>query len=1107
MRKRDRYAALAASGLLFAMPAVAADCPAIARVISAQGTVEWRRPPSVQWAPAPVETPLCGGDTLRVGEHSRAALRLVNDSNLRLDQNTTLTLDAVPERVSVIGLVRGVINVITRTRKPFEVRTPFLNAGVEGTEFLVAAGPDAAQVAVFEGSVSAANRQGTVALGPGDIAVASRDSPPRRERMVHPTEAVQWALHYPSIIAPGDAEEAPLREADALASSGRIAEAFARLDAVPPAARSARHAAYRGELLLVLGRVDEARAEIARSLTLDARSSDAHALLAIVAVVQNEGGEALRLAQQAVQMDPRAPAARIALSYAEQARFDMAAALASAEQAAALAPDNALAWARVAELRMASGDLHAALEAAERAAALRPQLARAQTVLGFAHLTRIETAAARQAFNRAIALDSTDPLQRLGLGLARIRDGELAAGREDLEIAVGLDPLNSLVRSYAGKAYFEEMRDALAGGQFTIARQLDPRDPTPYFYDAIRKQAGNRPVDALLDLNRSVALNDSRAVYRSRLLLDDDNAARTASIASIHRELGFEKLSVLESVRALSDNAANDAAHRQLAAAYVSVPRHDITRVSESLQAQLRQPLTATPVDPQLGTDNLVMLADTGPTRLGAGEYNALFSRDQLRFEADGVVGSRGTRGDQLMLSGLGGRLAWSASQFHYETDGFEDNNRLSKNAYDLFVQGALSPTMSLQADLRRTDFELGKTYYAFDPALATPVKIKEDDKAWRLGGRTGDTSADWIWSIFHEDRTRTTAAAGDGTVFTTADTRIHAAELQYTRKWPGLQIVAGGGHVKATDTFPIEEADARAKATSAYVYSQWSAGHWPATVLLGLSYDRFDYKHSAYDQPVVVHRFNPKLGLVWTATADTTLRAALMSSVKRPFVESQTLEPTQVAGFNQFFTGFDTLFGDTDGTLSKRAALAVDHRVSERTFAGAEVSGRKLDVPNLSVGNTEWRERGAHAYLYHAVQAWPGQGWQTAMSADFDLERFMRPQLNTGAEAIVDVRTKRLSLKLKAFHVSGLALGTTVSYIDQSGIFAVDINSPTFDQSDRGWVADLSLDYRLPRRWGVLSFGVRNLFDAPLSIFETDPVHPQVAKRRLVFGRVRLSF
>ena len=60
----------------------------------------------------------------------------------------------------------------------------------------------------------------------------------------------------------------------------------------------------------------------------------------------------------------------------------------------------------------------------------------------------------------------------------------------------------------------------------TVAKAYDPRDPTPWFYDAIRKQTDNRPVEALQDLEKSIELNDNRAVYRSRLLLDQDLAAR-----------------------------------------------------------------------------------------------------------------------------------------------------------------------------------------------------------------------------------------------------------------------------------------------------------------------------------------------------------------------------------------------------------------------------------------------------------------------------------------------------------------------------------------------------------------------------------------------------
>ena len=94
-----------------------------------------------------------------------------------------------------------------------------------------------------------------------------------------------------------------------------------------------------------------------------------------------------------------------------------------------------------------------------------------------------------------------------------------------------LDPGNSLIRSYVGKAYYEEKRDKLAATQYEMARELDPNDPTPWFYDAIRKQTENRPVEALYDLQESIRLNDNRAVFRSRLELDADLACR--DLASI----------------------------------------------------------------------------------------------------------------------------------------------------------------------------------------------------------------------------------------------------------------------------------------------------------------------------------------------------------------------------------------------------------------------------------------------------------------------------------------------------------------------------------------------------------------------------------------------
>src|SRR5207249_10449158 len=102
-----------------------------------------------------------------------------------------------------------------------------------------------------------------------------------------------------------------------------------------------------------------------------------------------------------------------------------------------------------------------------------------------------------------------------------------------------LDTESSLIRSYLGKAYYEEQRDSLAETQFELAKTRDPKDPTPWFYGAILKQSASRPVEALRDLQTSTELNENRAVYRSRLLLDQDQAARQVGVARAYRILGF----------------------------------------------------------------------------------------------------------------------------------------------------------------------------------------------------------------------------------------------------------------------------------------------------------------------------------------------------------------------------------------------------------------------------------------------------------------------------------------------------------------------------------------------------------------------------------------
>jgi len=114
----------------------------VGRIASVEGAVERRMAGSTVWEPASVEQPLCAGDAVRTGAFSRAALALANDSMLRLDQETTLEVGAVPapaEEPSVLELIRGIIQVFSHRPHSLNIKTPFVNAATEGTEFLVEA--------------------------------------------------------------------------------------------------------------------------------------------------------------------------------------------------------------------------------------------------------------------------------------------------------------------------------------------------------------------------------------------------------------------------------------------------------------------------------------------------------------------------------------------------------------------------------------------------------------------------------------------------------------------------------------------------------------------------------------------------------------------------------------------------------------------------------------------------------------------------------------------------------------------------------------------------------------------------------------------------------
>ncbi|MGH8502391.1 MAG: TonB-dependent receptor domain-containing protein [Gammaproteobacteria bacterium] len=1139
VRPARRLVAFIFMGLALAPDVTRAACETwIAKAVSVQGHVEVSSKGTGAWNTVALDDTFCQGDIVRVRKDSRAALVLHNDTIMRLDEHTAVSFsEPAAAGSSLLKLLRGVAYFISRVRESFEVETPFVNAVVEGTEFMIRVGPRGAEVTVLEGRVAARSRDGELTLGTGQSALVLAGQAPVLRTVIRPRNAVRWALYYPPILdldaaalprlpAPG---RAALSRSLAAYRRGDATTALARLGDLPDRLRTVNLYAYRAALGLGLGRVDHAQADLQRALGRNPRYGPAIALRALIAIVQNDKKRGLATSRRAVAADPGSAASWLALSYARQASFDLRGAMAATRRAVATSERGALVHARLAELYLALGELENALSAAEQAAARNPDLARTQTVLGFARLTQFHTEAAQRSFRRAIELDSPDPLARLGLGLATVRQGDLAQGRREIEIAANLDPNNAVIRSYLGKAYFDEKRDALAGTELAIAKDLDPNDPTPWFYDGIRKQTENRPVDALRDVQKSIALNDNRAVYRSSLLLDQDLAARSASLGHIYHDLGFEQLALAEGWKSVNTDPANYSAHRFLADSYSSLPRHDIARVSELLQSQLLQPINLTPLQPELAESNLALLEGAGPSDPSFSEFNPLFARNQFDFQASGIAGSNDTLGDDLIVTGLHDQLSYSVGQFHYRTDGFRENNDLEHDIYNAFAQYAISPKASFQVELRHRETEHGDLGLRLDPANLFPDFFPDRREVQTDLARVGfryspGPRSDFLLSLIYQDAEEELFASrslGEGVTLsldTVTESDGYTGEAQYLFRGEALDTVVGAGSLgqdgsgtdTATVTVPGVPAPPQTAALdfetdhhNAYVYTTWQTISTMAWTF-GLSYDDFEAEDLSRSQ------LNPKLGLIWDLTPATTLRFAAFRALKRSLLSNQTVEPTQVAGFNQFFDDFDA-------ADAWRYGVGLDHEFSGKLYGGMELTHRDVEETAFlfdAAGTPVGAQQGLDEQLHRAYLYWTPLS-ELSLGAEYTFDSFKRDLPAASAEVPTDLDTHALALKA-GYYYGRLFASLGANYVHQQveyPLLSTEVPQGVLvNDHEDFWTADASVGYRLPNRWGSVSFLVGNLFDQEFDFqdrnFQTnEPLTARFIPERTMYIRFTLAF
>jgi tetratricopeptide (TPR) repeat protein len=539
---------------------VARLSPAAGEIVAAKGGEEVLFVAESGWRPALVTQAVLAGDTLRTGAIGTLALLFADRTQMRVGRNSTLVVKAAAAAgPTELSLTEG--SVWARAQRgggAVIIETPAATTAIRGTDWSVSVDGARTTLTVLEGVVEMSNPQGTLTVSAGEAAVATIGGAPTRVYGVNPTDRQQMHF-YRTLRGVFDMLPAsPLGRREMRAVR-------ARLEAIPPAARSAEEWLTLAEVsLAVTGRQAAAAALAearARPLTA-AQQARADLVEALIAGSELRYREAQRLFEAA---EPRLEGRRRAS--AVYGRF-YAAALADptvaidppSEGLAATDPYAALARAWLAGFTDGPEAELAALRAAEARfpdAVMLP----AQRVDAAMLLDRRDEM--REAAERARAIDPDDSLTLYAESIVAshvILDADLALAKA--REAAASAPGSSAAWNEVGIA--EADRDAVreAAAAFERAIDADPQNAVGYSNYASWLLDRNRPRDAKPAIDSAVALDPTIAPVYDVL-------------GRYYIQTGEEERAVETLLKATAIDPADSASLRDLAIALYQSGEHD----------------------------------------------------------------------------------------------------------------------------------------------------------------------------------------------------------------------------------------------------------------------------------------------------------------------------------------------------------------------------------------------------------------------------------------------------------------------------------------------------------------------------------------------------
>jgi len=590
------------------------------------------------------------------------------------------------------------------------------------------------------------------------------------------------------------------------------------------------------------------------------------------------------------------------------------------------------------------------------------------------------------------------------------------------------------------------------------------------------EQQENRVNDAITDLEHSQELNENRSLFRSRLLLDEDRAIRSANLARIYQDAGMADWSLREAGRAVGYDYANYSAHQFLANSYDALRdprqinlRYETPALSEYFIANLLSPVGATPLSATVSQQ----------------EYTRMFDRNHVGVASSTEYFSSGDWIQRSSQYGVLGTTEWALDADYITQNGQRPNNDFESLQLAARVKEQITPADTLYLEAQRVDTASGDVaqYYSQRPsaiqgvnAPSATLRVNEVQEPnlfigyhheWGPGVHTLFLAGRFEDDLELRDPARQLLffrqSSGEITRVGTATDAVHyrsdfegySTELQQIVTVGTHSLIFGGRFQYAfSDTFNAISNFAQINYSTkvrtyldreaAYLYDQWTP--WaPLTITAGVTYDRLHFPQNIDTSPVsgaeeTRSQVSPKIGALWTVTDKTHLRAAYTRSLGGLFFDtSYRLEPTQIGGFNQAYRSIapESSVGLVPGTRFETFSAGIDHEFPTRTYVNVDAellhsqAGRSVgiitnsifipvpDSPGEARQSIDYTERS----LTIAVNQLIADDWAVGVRyriADADVNtRFglIRPAVNATAHVNQDAEATLQQLTLYAIY------------------------------------------------------------------------------------------